>query len=173
MDNRKVVIIGAGAAGLSVAQQLAQHGDCEIVHLEAQAEVGGRVKGITFAGLELDSGASFLHHKRLGLYAAAKQRKWLAKAGKVGAIVNGRYLPSWRFALFCLLPSMQKSKRFIRAFYSNTDSQKTLAELIDEQGFNPALPSAHQQAIDSLGMGHGGSSSCTFHGDSGKKVCSR
>ena len=153
MIKKRVVIIGAGAAGLSVAQQLRKQDDYQVIHLEAQAEVGGRVKGVSFAGLNLDSGACFLHHKTLELYQEAKQRKWLAKTGKVGVIVNGRYLPSWRFAIFHLLPSMQKSKRLIRAFYRNADPLQTLEALIEEQGFNHATAHFYRQV---LGVALGG-----------------
>ncbi|MCF6219139.1 MAG: FAD-dependent oxidoreductase [Gammaproteobacteria bacterium] len=148
MKKQRVIIIGAGAAGLSVAQQL--QGPCEVIHLEAQASAGGRVKVVSFSGLILDSGARFLHHKKRGLYAQAKQRKWLAKSGKVAMIMKGRYLPAWRFALFHILPSLQKSKRLMRAFYRNSDPQKTIETLIVEQGMNEATANFFRQVLGGL-----------------------
>ncbi len=148
MKKQRVIIVGAGAAGLSVAQQL--QGQCEIIHLEAQHSVGGRVKAVSFSGLMLDSGARFLHHKKLGLYAQAKQRKWLAKSGKVAMIMKGRHMPAWRFALFHILPSLQKSKRLMRAFYRNSDPQKTIEALIAEQGMNEATANFFRQVLGGL-----------------------
>ncbi len=154
MDKQRVIIIGAGAAGLSVAKQLQSLDRYEVIHLEAQNYVGGRVKSPLFSGLTLDSGARFLHHKKLGLYQQAKQRNWLSKLGKVAIILNGQYLPAWRFALFHILPSLQKSKRLIRAFYRNNDPQKTIETLIVEQGMNDATTRYFRQVLgSSLGCG--------------------
>ena len=149
MDRERVIIVGAGAAGLSVAKQLQPLDRYEVIHLEAQHYVGGRVKLVPFSGLTLDSGARFLHHKELGLYQQAKQRKWLSKLGKVAIILNGQYLPAWRFALFHILPSLQKSKRLIRAFYRNGDPQKTIETLIVEQGMNDATSNYFRQLLGS------------------------
>lgn len=149
MDKQRVIIIGAGAAGLSVAKQLQPLGRYEVIHLEAQHYVGGRVKSMPFSGLTLDSGARFLHHKELGLYQQAKQRQWLSRLGKVAIILNGQYLPAWRFALFHILPSLQKSKRLIRAFYRNSDPQKTIETLIVEQGMNDATSNYFRQLLGS------------------------
>ncbi len=149
MDRERVIIIGAGAAGLSVAKQLQPLDRYEVIHLEAQNYVGGRVKSVSFSGLTLDSGARFLHHKELALYPQAKQRKWLSKLGKVAIILNGQYLPTWRFALFHILPSLQKSKRLISAFYRNSDPQKTIEMLIAEQGMNEATSNYFRQLLGS------------------------
>jgi monoamine oxidase len=56
MASARVVVIGAGIAGLSAARALADHG-CEVVVLEARDRVGGRCW--TEAGLDL--GAHWIH----------------------------------------------------------------------------------------------------------------
>lgn len=46
LDNKRLVIVGAGLAGLAAAQKLLQNGFENIVILEAQDRVGGRVQTI-------------------------------------------------------------------------------------------------------------------------------
>ncbi|MBN2840882.1 MAG: FAD-dependent oxidoreductase, partial [Coriobacteriia bacterium] len=57
----KVVVIGAGIAGLSAAQRLKAAG-AEVVVLEARDRVGGRVhSGVNSAGTTIDNGATWIH----------------------------------------------------------------------------------------------------------------
>ncbi|MEM1333664.1 MAG: NAD(P)/FAD-dependent oxidoreductase [Actinomycetota bacterium] len=58
----KVVVIGAGAAGLTAGRLLRERGiDVEI--LEASATHGGRVRGLTdFVDVPIDVGAEWVHH---------------------------------------------------------------------------------------------------------------
>ncbi|HAS47177.1 MAG TPA: hypothetical protein DCS93_42230 [Microscillaceae bacterium] len=62
--NGKVIIVGAGAAGLAAATILQQHGvDFQI--LEATDHYGGRVrKNTTFADFPIDLGAEWIHQKK-------------------------------------------------------------------------------------------------------------
>ncbi|RKP06855.1 amine oxidase [Thamnocephalis sphaerospora] len=59
---RRVIIIGAGAAGLAAARRLREHGIIPIV-LEARDRVGGRVHSVPFPdkGCMLNLGASIVH----------------------------------------------------------------------------------------------------------------
>lgn len=151
MDRRRIIIVGAGAAGLSAARQLRQVG-YPITQLEAQARTGGRVKRQYFAGLNLDSGATFIHDKQLRLYAEARSRELLARTGQVGLIVNRRYMPAWRFALFHTLPNLRKSNRLFSTFYHNQDPQQTLDDLITHQSFDPVTAGLlHQVLASTLG----------------------
>jgi protoporphyrinogen oxidase len=53
---KRVVIIGAGPAGLTAAYELAQAGDWEIVVLEATREVGGLAQSVNYKGNRIDIG---------------------------------------------------------------------------------------------------------------------
>lgn len=61
-QKKRVVIVGAGVSGLSAAQYLKDH-NCKAVLLEAQSEIGGRIKTDTIHGLAYDLGASWIHGK--------------------------------------------------------------------------------------------------------------
>jgi NADPH-dependent 2,4-dienoyl-CoA reductase/sulfur reductase-like enzyme len=56
----RVVIVGAGIAGLSVANALANAG-VECLVLEARDRIGGRLHTIDLAGHRVDLGASWIH----------------------------------------------------------------------------------------------------------------
>ena len=58
-----VVIIGAGLAGLSAAEQLVRSG-YKVIIAEGRGRVGGRVKTIKIADTEVDAGATWIgpHH---------------------------------------------------------------------------------------------------------------
>jgi polyamine oxidase len=57
----RVLVVGAGIAGLTVANALAHAGvDCRV--LEARSRVGGRLRTEDLAGARLDLGGSWIHH---------------------------------------------------------------------------------------------------------------
>lgn len=55
----KVVIIGAGAAGISTAAKLLENGYNNVVVLEAQNRIGGRVNSVPFGKNNVDLGAQW------------------------------------------------------------------------------------------------------------------
>jgi polyamine oxidase len=57
----RVVVVGAGIAGLTVANALV-HGGVECVILEARARIGGRLHTVDLGGAPVDLGASWIHH---------------------------------------------------------------------------------------------------------------
>ena len=59
--DRKVIVIGAGAAGLSAARVLRDQG-CEVVVLEGRDRVGGRTNTITVGDGLVDEGANWIHN---------------------------------------------------------------------------------------------------------------
>ncbi|MFO7589570.1 MAG: FAD-dependent oxidoreductase [Acidimicrobiia bacterium] len=59
-DGARVVVVGAGVAGLAAARSLHRSG-YEVVVLEARERVGGRIFTDTGLGLPLDLGASWIH----------------------------------------------------------------------------------------------------------------
>jgi len=155
METKRVIIIGAGAAGLSAAQALAEHPELTCIHLEAQQTVGGRVKTFTGGdGPALDSGASFIHARDLTLYREAKQRELLVRSGKTALLVDGRYTPAWRFAWRHVLFNLRKIKRLLPRFYRVDDPQQNLDQLIASLAFTPPVAGFLRNALgSSLGCG--------------------
>lgn len=56
----KVIVIGAGPAGLACAQHLAKHG-ADVVVVEARDRIGGRIHTATVGTDTIDLGAAFVH----------------------------------------------------------------------------------------------------------------
>ncbi len=57
----RVIIVGAGMAGLAAASKLRRAGIASVV-LEARDRVGGRLHTIDLAGVPVDLGGSWIHH---------------------------------------------------------------------------------------------------------------
>ncbi|KAM8934022.1 peroxisomal N(1)-acetyl-spermine/spermidine oxidase-like [Pelodytes ibericus] len=79
----RVVIIGAGFAGLGAASTLVKHGVKDVVILEAQDRAGGRVRTLKpFGCPALELGATWIHgQKDNPLYHSAKEHGLLANEG--------------------------------------------------------------------------------------------
>ena len=58
----KVLILGAGVAGLVAAKTLQEKGIDDFLILEAQDYIGGRFKQKSFAGVKLEEGANWIHY---------------------------------------------------------------------------------------------------------------
>lgn len=58
--DHRIIIIGAGAAGIAAAKMLWQKGYTKTIILEKEAEIGGKCKTITTDGLSRDVGAVFV-----------------------------------------------------------------------------------------------------------------
>jgi protoporphyrinogen oxidase len=61
MKRTRVVILGAGPAGLGAAWQLAKHGKADVTVLEQKETVGGNAGSFELAGLQVDYGSHRLH----------------------------------------------------------------------------------------------------------------
>lgn len=59
-NGKTVIVIGAGVAGLTAAQQLKAKG-WQVTVLEAQDKVGGRLRTNRTLGIDFDEGASWIH----------------------------------------------------------------------------------------------------------------
>lgn len=87
-----VVIIGAGAAGLAAARDLAKAGR-DVIVLEARERIGGRIHTIRNDGLPMELGAEFVHGKSPAIWDLAKadhlklhpvgERHWYFEDGKL------------------------------------------------------------------------------------------
>lgn len=59
MANAKIIIVGAGISGISAAAKLLENGFKNLVVLEAENRIGGRVNTIPFANSTVDLGAQW------------------------------------------------------------------------------------------------------------------
>lgn len=53
---KKVIIIGAGPAGLTAAYELLKHGGFDVTILEKSQDIGGISKTVTYQGNRMDLG---------------------------------------------------------------------------------------------------------------------
>lgn len=59
MQNARIVIVGAGISGISAAAKLIENGFKNLVILEAENRIGGRVCTVPFGKNVLDMGAQW------------------------------------------------------------------------------------------------------------------
>ena len=59
---KKVLILGAGCAGITAAKTLYDKGIEDFLVLEAQDYIGGRIKQVPFAGMKVEEGANWIQH---------------------------------------------------------------------------------------------------------------
>lgn len=57
--DKKIIIIGAGASGIAAAAKLISHGFQNVLLLEADNRIGGRIHTIPFGANVLDIGAQW------------------------------------------------------------------------------------------------------------------
>ena len=67
----RVLVVGAGIAGLTVANAMA-HAGVDCVVLEARDRVGGRLHTVDLAGSRVDLGGSWMHHPTATRCAASR-----------------------------------------------------------------------------------------------------
>ena len=60
-EKKKVLILGAGVAGITAAKTLYDQGITDFLALEAQDYIGGRIKQVPFAGMKIEEGANWIH----------------------------------------------------------------------------------------------------------------
>lgn len=81
----KVVVVGAGIAGLVAADRLQSTGSFEVVVLEGSNRVGGRVHTSTFRGKRVELGAQWIHGiKGSPVYALAKKEGLMESEEVIG-----------------------------------------------------------------------------------------
>ncbi len=68
-----VVVVGAGVAGLTAAHELTRAGIRDVLVLEAQDYVGGRIKTSMDFGDPVELGAEFVHGKRIATWDYIKE----------------------------------------------------------------------------------------------------
>lgn len=75
MDKLRVVVVGAGAAGLAAAARLMERGVRDVVILEAEDRMGGRICTTLFENAVLDLGAQWVHGE-VGNVVCSMARKY-------------------------------------------------------------------------------------------------
>jgi spermine oxidase len=60
----KIVIIGAGAAGIAAATRLLENGMNDLIVLEAENRIGGRIHSVEFDGSTVDLGGQWCHGQK-------------------------------------------------------------------------------------------------------------
>ena len=154
MPGEKVIIVGAGCAGLSAAYTLNKLGH-DVVVYEAAGVPGGRCRTVVEDGFEFIAGAgstepqwatTFQYLEELGLkdrvYSIQKQRVGMFRDGKVRTIFTG----GSRWEMFKALP--ENIRFFLSAVPNKTFSQvKKVSEELDKY---KALVDTKNQSFEGL-----------------------
>ena len=103
----KVLIFGAGAAGVTAARILHDSGVTNIKILEAHNEIGGRIRSKTFSGVQIEVGANWIHEaprEGSGMNAVAEGNNvnpiWTLARGEfcpVEGVLSGIYTDEAKF----------------------------------------------------------------------------
>lgn len=135
-NSEKIILIGAGMAGLAAAQKLQQAGHQTII-LEARDRLGGRIfTDRSLAGIPLDMGASWIHGIRGNPITA------LAKEFKVAtqkSDYDNRAIYDWH--------GRQLNKREVAKL---DQFGETLYELIEKARSQMATDTSLQTALDTI-----------------------
>jgi len=138
-DDLKVVVVGAGAAGIGAAMRLAA-ARVSFTVLDARGRVGGRAYTIAGPPFPLDLGCGWLH--------SADRNPWTRIAAEAGFAID-RTVPSWGTQSLDLGFSAEDQDAFAlasRRFHERleaigpNDADCSAAELLEPDGrFNPLL----------------------------------
>jgi len=158
--NNKVIVIGAGAAGLSAAWYLQKAG-FDVLVLEGSDRVGGRVHTIRKDGYILDLGAdgnSTGYHTYLDLtreMGLEHAMSWMP--GTVGTIVDGKVRYMDPSSMVSLLTTNTYS---LRTKFALQKGMKEIAPILDGIDFRYLYKSAHlddpNRSAETFGLRHFG-----------------
>ncbi|XP_013114541.2 spermine oxidase isoform X1 [Stomoxys calcitrans] len=84
MSSPKIVIVGSGASGIACATKLLDYGFDNVVIVEAESRIGGRIHTIPFADNVIDLGAQWCHGEKDNMvYELAHKHDLLDSTGDV------------------------------------------------------------------------------------------
>jgi monoamine oxidase len=116
-----VIVVGAGAAGITAARTLREQGIHPLV-LEARARTGGRAWTDTNSfGMPIDMGCAWLH--------SADLNPWTAYAREAGFDVNERR-PSWQRRI----GREESSQEYLRAWHDAFERNEKLIDAVATSG---------------------------------------
>ena len=155
---KKVIIIGAGAAGMAAAYTLRSRESVDVTLLEASDHAGGRMAGEEFGGFYISTGAKFIaaHYtaaidmcKRLGLPIHAISsaelgmgiyRKGNLHIANTANLLTGKlFSPRELWQLFKFVRLLRRRKEDFSAHYTrllDLDTPNSLAGFLAELGYN-------------------------------------
>lgn len=165
---RRVIVIGAGCAGLAAAQRLRAQGvDCTV--LEARGRTGGRTHSVDLGGIKADEGAAWLQHFAENPLATVAQQHGLACVetdfSRPLAAARGGVLPDVDGAWAALTKSIDRRQPLseaINRYLATLDPARRRATqfAIDANLVLEACLPVEQlslSALDEEGVGHGDS----------------
>src|SRR5579863_6045878 len=143
--SKRILVIGAGMAGLSAARRLAEAGR-KVLVLEARDQVGGRIRTLREGSEILELGAEFIHGHPTELWDLIREARLdtCALDGKVVCHLQGRLRKcSEQGEMFRFLHGLEKWKGTDLAFADYPALEKLSAEKREEvihyvQSFNAA-----------------------------------
>jgi len=132
-----IVIVGAGAAGLSAARYLLDSGR-KVLILEANDYIGGRVKSWSSEETgSVELGASVVHFRDKKLFEIAKQRGMLAKKKlAMRFMLNGESVVGFSLILRLKFVDLFKVRKVFQYFYSYRGEDVSLTHLFDMAGLS-------------------------------------
>ena len=139
-DTGKVIVIGAGAAGLTAARILHDQGS-EVILLEGRERMGGRLNTIHVGGGMVDEGGNWIHGvPENPLYHLAQDSGLTISEDnfihpfrlKVFDKITGRRVSSWRM-LYFLWRTAKVLARYGQERVTATHSEANLAERIEKE----------------------------------------
>jgi monoamine oxidase len=129
----KVIVVGAGAAGLYAAKLLSEKG-ADVVILEASARMGGRIKTLeSFADFPIELGAEEIHGNKSTWYEIVKN----SGANFVSLSDEDYYFYDGRLASISSIANnsdIQKVMEFVNQLENYRGRDVPLQQLIDELG---------------------------------------
>ncbi|MDR3491123.1 MAG: FAD-dependent oxidoreductase [Gammaproteobacteria bacterium] len=144
----KVIIIGAGSAGLAAAQDLYQHGIKDVLIIEARNRIGGRVWTIHPWGAATDLGASWIHRTNNNPIAELAKKHGVETLPTIYSLGN----PLNKFSSFDLYDNngkkisseeMKSTLKLISKF--NADTSQNKLHLKENASFEDAVNIFTQQ----------------------------
>ncbi|XP_013118034.2 peroxisomal N(1)-acetyl-spermine/spermidine oxidase-like [Stomoxys calcitrans] len=83
-EEPRIIVIGAGAAGLACATKLLEFGFQNLLILEAENRIGGRIYTQSFADNVIDLGAQWVHGEVNNIvYEMVQDHEWLDSTGEI------------------------------------------------------------------------------------------
>lgn len=139
---KKIIIIGAGAAGLEAAHQLSL-ANIEFELLEANNYVGGRIKALeNWSDMPIELGAEFIHGTNSIHYQYALQAGCIMKPQGPDCLelLNGKEIIKGSEEEIAKVQANQLLANPLKTMYLNDDgSEMNLKQLIEKEQFCPNM----------------------------------